>query len=324
MSMRIKFLLVIALLCAAIIGSYAIGKYLSPAENVFCPSTMADIIQSAKGNVYEIDESSYIAPDSYYLVEYSVNGNEITNSILESVPDDLKDEQRDSTSQNEAWQLFTDMIPLQNRLMLAQYNVFTDGYSETLAAVDQVKENPRQWVLEIDIADLQDKDALRFTLIHEYGHILTLNAEQADTDQSIVDDPMNASLQIEKAAICADYFTGMGCSHADSYINAFYNRFWLDITPEWKKVDALQYADDLNSYYAGLYGFYLAHQDQFVDDYSTTHPTEDIAESFTYFVFSPKPTGSMIRDQKILFFYEYPELVALRQSILKGACSAIK
>jgi hypothetical protein len=58
-----------------------------------------------------------------------------------------------------------------------------------------------------------------------------------------------------------------------------------------------------------------------VDDYATTHPTEDIAESFAYFVFSPEPTGDSIKDQKIAFFYEYPELVKLRQSILQGGCS---
>jgi len=52
-----------------------------------------------------------------------------------------------------------------------------------------------------------------------------------------------------------------------------------------------------------------------------THPAEDIAESFTYFVFTPKPTGNSIKEQKIAFFYEYPELVKLRSDILNGACS---
>jgi hypothetical protein len=95
----------------------------------------------------------------------------------------------------------------------------------------------------------------------------------------------------------------------------------VDINDEWEKVDALQYADDLSPYYDGLFSFYLTHQDQFLDDYSTTHPAEDIAEAFAYFVFSPKPAGKLIKDQKMLFFYEYHELVELRQSILKGTCS---
>jgi hypothetical protein len=124
-----------------------------------------------------------------------------------------------------------------------------------------------------------------------------------------------------KAADCPNYFAGSGCSRPNSYINAFHDRFWVALDAEWKKIDELQYAEDLNPYYAALYNFYLAHQDQFLDDYSTTHPAEDIAEAFAYFVFSPRPAGTTIKDQKILFFYEYPELVELRQSILQGACS---
>jgi hypothetical protein len=115
----------------------------------------------------------------------------------------------------------------------------------------------------------------------------------------------------------------MGCSHADSYVDDFYNRFWLDINDEWQKADALQYdTDDYTPYYNALYAFYKEHQDQFVDDYSATHPTEDIAESFAYFVFEPKPTGNSIKEQKIAFFYEYPELVELRASILGSLCES--
>ena len=208
--------------------------------------------------------------------------------------------------------------------MVSQYIIFTDGGENTLAAVDQTPNDLTHWIVEVDVADLDNKDALLFTLIHEYAHLLTLNDSQVNIDQNIYNDPANLALLESRTAACPNYFTGGGCSHPNSYVNAFYRRFWVDINPEWKKIDALQYADDLNPYYAGLYNFYLKHQDQFIDDYATTHPTEDIAESFAYFVFSPKPTGTSIKDRKVLFFYEYPELVALRQSILKGACSMIK
>jgi hypothetical protein len=217
--------------------------------------------------------------------------------------------------------MFTDLIPQKDRRMVVQFNVFTDGFENTLAAVDQEKDNPSEWMLEVDIADLQKKDALMFTIIHEYAHLLTLNASQVTPDQEIVDDPYNLSLQADKAAACSNYFAGTGCSHEDSYIHIFYNRFWADINDEWAKVDALQYGtEDLTPYYDGLYHFYKTHQNQFVDDYSTTHPTEDIAESFAYFVFSPRPRGNSIKERKITFFYEYPELVQLREDILNGAC----
>ena len=133
--------------------------------------------------------TDYSEPDFYYLATYSVQGDAITNPTFESVPNDLKDEQKDFALQNEGWKIFTDLIPPQDRQMVAQYNTFTDGYSNTLAAVDQTKADPSQWILEIDIADLEDKDSLLFTMIHEYAHILTLNASQVTPDQEIVDDP---------------------------------------------------------------------------------------------------------------------------------------
>ena len=302
-----------------------------------CAVSMTAIIESAQGDVYGADESSesdgedadYEETEAHYLAVYSVDGSEITNAVFDSVPADLKDEQQDTDLQAKAWDIFTELIPLQDRQMVAQYNVFTDGYSNTLAAVDQLKDDPSAWVLEMDIADLDDTESLLFTMVHEYAHLLTLNASQVTPDQEIVDNPTNWAMLERKAAACPNYFTGTGCSHADSYINVFYNRFWLDVADEWEKVDALQYgpdadtpfAEDQNPYYGGLHDFYLAHQDQFLDDYSTTHPAEDIAEAFAYFVFSPRPTGTSIKEQKVAFFYEYPELIELRESILSGACS---
>ncbi len=289
-----------------------------------CNLTMTEIIASAQGDVYAMDESAadYVTPDFLYLTSYSVEGNTITEPVLEDVPAALEPQQSNLELQQEAWQVFTTLIPPADRDMVVEFNVFTDGYSNTLAAVGQLSESPTHWMLEVDVADLEDKDSLIFTIIHEYAHLLTLNAEQVEPDQELVDDPFNPELQIEKAAACTYYFTGTGCSYEDSYINVFYNRFWADLEEEWSAIDVMQYDENASlEYYAALYAFYKAHQDQFVDDYSVTHPAEDIAESFTYFVFTPKPTGNSIKEQKIAFFYEYPELVTLRAEILNGACS---
>ena len=304
------------------LGRFTLNKLSVETANSACAATMTDIIASAQGDVYVIEgNTEFVEPQSYYLVTYLVEGDEIIEPVLEPVPNNLADEQKDIALQTEAWDVFTTIVPAQDRQMLVQYNVFTDGNSNTLAAVDQNLEDPSKWILEIDIADLADRDALLFTLIHEYAHLLTLNATQVIPDQEIVDDPMNVAMLEEKAAACPNYFAGTGCSYPDSYIHTFYNRFWVDINDEWKKIDALQYSEDDMLYFDGLYSFYKTHQDQFVDDYATTHPAEDIAESFTYFVFAPKPTGDSIKEQKIAFFYEYPELVQLRENILNGACS---
>ncbi len=327
MSRNINFVLVLSALVLFLVGGLYLGSGttvpLAPENYAVCALSMDEIIKSGQGDVYNFDGvTDFDEPVLHYLAEYSVNGDTLSAPVLETVPADLRDEQNDSTLQSQAWEIFTDLIPAQDRQMVAQFNVFTDGYSNTLAAVDQTKQDLSLWMLEVDIADLEDKDALIFTMIHEYAHLLTLNASQVIPDPDTVKDPYNLELQRMKAATCNTYYTGTGCSQADSYIQAFYTRFWADINDEWVAIDELQYGtDDFVPYYNGLYNFYLANQDQFVGDYAVTHPAEDIAESFTHFVFSPKPVGNSIKDQKIAFFYEYPELVQLRENILNGACS---
>ena len=312
-----------SILIGMILGRRAATQVANEAPGAVCAVSMTEIIASAQGDVYGGEEdASSVTMDAQYLVYYDVSGDEIENpEYVWAISSDLRDEQKDLARQLQAWEVFTGLIPPADREMVSQFNIFTDGFENTLAAVDQKKEDPTQWVIEFDIEDLADMDALLFTVVHEYAHLLTLNDTQVTPDQQIVDDPLNYELQLEKAAACPNYFTGIGCSHADSYIHAFYNRFWLDVAPEWEPINALYFDSDRElEYYNLLHEFYKAHPGQFVDDYSVTHPTEDIAESFTYFVFAPRPTGYSIKEQKIAFFYEYPELVELREDILNGAC----
>jgi len=313
-------LVVLALFLA--LGIY-LGLQSAPDLYAACTLSFDQVIESAQGDVYNFDgETEYEEPNFYYLVSYVVNGDAITSPMFEEIPVSLKVEQADTALQRTAWALFADLIPAENRQMVTQFNVFTDGYSNTLAAVDQSYEDPSKWILEVDIADLDEKDALVFTLIHEYAHLLTLNETQSVPDPALLLNPYSLELQAEKAAACPNYFNGLGCSRPNSYIQDFYTRFWADINDEWTQVDLLQYEEgDLIPYYNALYDFYIKHQDQFVDDYAVTHPAEDIAESFAYFIFSPKPAGKTIRDQKILFFYDYPELIHIREHVLNATCT---
>ena len=57
-----------------------------------------------------------------------------------------------------------------------------------------------------------------------------------------------------------------------------------------------------------------------MDDYAVTDISEDIAETWAFFVLSPRPQGDTMADQKLLFFYQYPELVQVRQHILENLC----
>lgn len=269
------------------------------------------------------------APEDVVLVTYTVEGNRISDPVQADIagkttgldPDDLERYQEDAATQAELWGYFTDLIPKEQRAMLAQYVVSTDGPDEVLASVEPLPDDPEHWVLYVDIADAGNRDELAATLIHEFGHLLTLNAAQVPPDQELAADPENEDLYWEAVDACPRYFPGEGCSRRDSYVNAFFDRFWTGIYDEWLDIDA---EEDDDRYYERLDQFYLDNEDQFVTDYAVTDPEEDIAESWTAFVLQPKPAGDTIAEQKALFFYDYPELVKLRAEILSRTYSRFR
>ena len=95
----------------------------------------------------------------------------------------------------------------------------------------------------------------------------------------------------------------------NSYLNKSFQEFWVNIYPSFKWYYEF---DDYEKFEAHNWGFYQVYKKQFVTSYAATNPDEDFAESFTVFVLTEKPTKSTIADQKILFFYDYPELVEIR------------
>ncbi len=313
----------LALITLALLGLTAWGAA-NRAAAPACSAQLTDILAAAQGEVYNMEGyEEYEEPQLAYLVVYPAQGEELGEPVFEEdVPAALKDEQADAALQKEAWRLFADLVPAQRREMISAYRVFTDGEGNTLAAVEQDAEDPARWFLDVDAADIADRASLVSTLIHEYAHLLTLNDSQVTPDAEVLKNWNDPDLLQEKAAACPRYFTDTGCSRPNSYMQAFYERFWREAADEWAQTNAMQYeTEDLTPYYKALYQFYLERADQFVDDYAVAHPTEDIAESFMYFILSPKPTGNSIREQKIKFFYEYPELRELRESILNGICS---
>jgi hypothetical protein len=70
--------------------------------------------------------------------------------------------------------------------------------------------------------------------------------------------------------------------------------------------------------------FYEKHSEDFAREYAATNIKEDLAVSFEHFVLEPKPSGNGLVEQKILFYYDFPELVALRQQMIQSICSYVQ
>ena len=242
------------------------------------------------------------------FITYDVVGDSIQNpqpGVAET--DESAEIQEDEARHEAMWQEFTALIPREARTDITRYGIFTDGAENTMAYVHLNDDAPLTWAINLDAIDAEDRNEQINTLVHEYGHVLTLNNEQVpfNADAYFTEDE---ALVEEIAADCPTYFTGEGCAKPDSYVNLFYQQFWRDIIEAHQEASAD--GDD------AIYEFYEDRRDEFVSDYAATNLGEDITESWTNFVLNEKPTGNAIADQKVLFFYDFPELVELRGKIL--------
>ena len=260
-----------------------------------------------------------ILDEEIYLVMYIVSGNEISDPYYEDVGTDLQDEQNDLTTHQQVWDYFTALIPAGQRSVIGEYSITTDGEGGALASVTQTYDDPNIWALEVDIADSRNYHSLTFTLIHEFGHLLTLGPSQVPPSLAVFNNPDDNDIYLQEVSACPQYFPSEGCANPDSYINAYFKKFWTKIHEEWNDINL---EEDEDVYYSRLDEFYYNYADQFVTDYAATNPEEDIAEVWSFFVLGPKPAGSTIAEEKILFFYQYPELVQLREEILDNLCNS--
>ena len=134
-------------------------------------------------------------------------------------------------------------------------------------------------------------------LMHEYGHLLTMT----EKDFVLTDTCAADQFHLEPYGICYN---------ADSYINLYYQAFLKEYEEQWLYVEYRTSEERI--------AFYEENKDLFVTTYATVTPFEDIAESFAYFMLTPyNDSPQTVPEEKINFFYQFPELVEYRAFVLK-------
>jgi len=274
-----------------------------PTEN--CGSILAEVLALAESDVGGGSPIGEWHDDGnqYDLVAYDIQDGDILNPTLFSVPQELQRYQNDTEFHRYIWSVFDYIIPPDQRTLVSRFTIFTDGQDHLLASVNMHSIQPEGWTLNVDVIDSKDPNELTDFLVHEYGHVLTLNSSQ---------------FSYASHADCQTYTSEGDCSLPESYLNRFYERFWVDVYSEWESIDNLTQSD---SYHRSLADFYARYSDRFVTRYAATSPEEDIAEAWMFFIFTARPDGATIAEQKILFFYEWPELVNLRDFIYARLCT---
>lgn len=213
---------------------------------------------------------------------------------------------------NDYWKEFYRIFPQElTTRFVRRIVLMTDGVDEKTGALVSLNSRNDKWQLEIDVKDVnlksRDKKRLHesiYTMVHEFGHLLTLNKTQIR--------PTKKQKQQEGEL----YLTLEGEAYKDSYINKFVNLFWKgNLLTRWDTIQK-EYCFTEANCVEKLYDLYNNNRSEFLTDYAAESPEEDIVESWTAFVLRskirrPKTTAH----KKINFFYQFPELVAYRKMI---------
>jgi hypothetical protein len=248
---------------------------------------IVDILKKYHLNGIEVLDQ--LSEYTYKYAIFSVDGSNIKldNSLRANVKEISKEKKELYIKIiNEVFEIAPSSIG--NQINTVEFS--TDGLDRNLAYVVQ-NDDFSKFRLSID-----EKDAINEmgnftregleTLIHEFGHIITLNKDQID----VVELDKNG-LDITKTY------------KENSYLKDFYNSFWIDIYDDYKSYDNND--------------FYNKYEDQFVTDYAAVNIDEDIAESFRIYIFGIETKKDSIASKKIEFFNNYPELVQLKEHFRK-------
>ncbi len=209
----------------------------------------------------------------------------------------------DKKTHDTIWKAVTALVPTNLLNLVSRLEFFEPVESNSDTNTDgwiEQSDDSQSFTLGLSLPSAKsafiDRDAevlpdFEHTIIHEFGHVLSFRASQMDQNST-------GTLQIEE-----------GTFKKDAYLNVFYEKFWKNTYPN------LGTSTSSEEEGTALYNSAPA---SFVNDYAATGLFEDFAESFNQFVTGNKPKSNAIKDQKVLIFYTWPELVTYRDQFRKA------
>lgn len=224
--------------------------------------------------------------DAKVLAIFDVNEDRL--SLISGEPDEKQQERA-----QELFAIFAQLVPSMWREDLTKVEIYQHGSFGAYIAVDEENERKRVLGLDLEAFDgVQDIDIMTL-MIHEFAHLFSMDDEQMKDGIACV-DPNGDTID---------------CSKPESYINQFNQQFWSNVDENWR--------DNGSKHHKDVEEFYRLNKENFINSYAVNDPYEDFAESFLSFVIENRPENEReVVEQKMLFFYQYPELVELRAELL--------
>lgn len=259
------------------------------------PATNWEYIRDASGKSF----GHSITKDASYDDDDLTSIYRLRKGIL---TDHLKTSDKIAPADQAIWDLFTlvaDKELIQKRLLV--FGTFENSNESTLAYVKKLGKKKQTWLLGVNANAARPesdvwKREMAIILVHEYGHLVTFDDAQFNKRMSAQKCSKAKGVHVQRH----------GCAIATSYIAEFTKEFWTS-----GEIKAAFEAEEKGK----IKDIYNKHKADYVTWYAATNPLEDIAESFTDFILTNKPAGLTEKEKKILFFYQYPELVQMRETV---------
>ncbi len=199
------------------------------------------------------------------------------------------------------WHQIVSLLPNEHlRQNVTRFHLFSDGLQDTLAYVKKTDHGSNHWTLAVDRTDYRRLRDYYFTstMVHEFAHLISLNTDQI------------AHFQWG----CSSLVTPHGCFKNDAYLNIWYKQFWAGELEDahHRMVASVEkgFRDNAQE------RFYKTYSDSFVSEYASFNVSEDFAETFADYILEDIPAdGELVYQQKLRFFGQFPEFVAMRKYI---------
>ncbi len=270
-----------------------------------------NLVDEKYGQVLDALAEEYRNEDRTYHESHSSNNPKATDDDLNIGNKEVVGGVDSAEQTQEIKKILEALLP-ENRLsQIGKIVADSDGEDGVLAYVEPMDEKGDKWKMAYDPADsfstdgkMKNQKELLTTIVHEYAHIAMLNSEQVThvgTDDEYV--------VCEEDEVTIDE----GCAKASAHLTQFVEKFWdEDLRLEAFEAAQTQSEDEFSQ------DNFDKNQQRYVTEYAATNAVEDAAESFTFFIMKSRNENSTIADQKISFYYQFPEFVELRNYMRAG------
>ena len=134
------------------------------------------------------------------------------------------------------WDMYRTLVPVKYRENITGFGLITDGYDGVVAHVMPSIDDPRDWLLSLDVLDSGvNIDEVMKTLIHETAHVLTIGHKQVPVDRKYLeafDEEKDISSYRNK---CKTVFVKNGCARKLRILTNFIMNFGNQLSKSGQK-----------------------------------------------------------------------------------------